>query len=328
MAPVLKIAPPQTKAEKVTRTTVDTILITPELVSSWLIPPFQRPLRVNEKVRQLAVKIAEDGGVMPGIMTLGILGRQKFLLDGQHRREAFLMSGCKEGFVDVRLHHFENMADMGEEFVNLNSQLVRMRPDDIVRGLEESIPAVAYIRKECPFVGYDQIRRGTNAPLVSMSALLRCWNASSKEAPQAGAAGVAHLAKELLEDDARQLVAFVKTVYAAWGRDPEYFRLWSNLNLTLCAWLYRRIVLSSYSAKTKAISRELWTKCMMALSADHDYIDWLLGRNLNERDRSPCYNRIKATVARRLEQEAGTGKKALLPAPPWAHSSARGRGKV
>ena len=51
------------------------------------------------------------------------------------------------------------MAEMGDAFVALNSRLVNMRPDDILRGLEGSIPALQEIRASCPFVGYDQIRQ-------------------------------------------------------------------------------------------------------------------------------------------------------------------------
>jgi hypothetical protein len=56
------------------------------------------------------------------------------------------------------------MADMGEEFVNLNSQLVTMRPDDIRRGLEGTIEALPTIRRECPFVGYDMIVGSASSP--------------------------------------------------------------------------------------------------------------------------------------------------------------------
>jgi hypothetical protein len=56
----------------------------------------------------------------------------------------------------------------------------------------------------------------------------------------------------------------------------------------------------------------------MSISADSTYVDWLLGRHIGERDRSPCYRRIKDIFAARLE--AIQGKKPLLPQPSWAVS--------
>jgi hypothetical protein len=169
----LKIVKPTTDSEKVTRTVVDTIEITPAVVNAWIVPPFQRHLKINDKVRALAETIKGDGGVIPGVITLGVFERKQYLLDGQHRREAFLMSECQEGYVDIRQHHFDSMAEMGEEFVALNSQLVVMKPDDILRGLEGSCEALQIVRNACPWVGYDQVRRGARAPLLGMAMVMR-----------------------------------------------------------------------------------------------------------------------------------------------------------
>lgn len=106
---------------------------------------------------------------------------------------------------------------------------------------------------------------------------------------------------------------------AAWGRDPENARLWSSLNLALSMWIYRRLVLGQNThVRTIKVSKDLFTKCMMTVAATEQYIDWLLGRQLNSRDISPAYHRLKKLVATRLEHEAGDGKKVLLPAPAWA----------
>jgi hypothetical protein len=323
--PSLHIVKPTTVPQKVTRTTVDTILISPELLRGWELPPFQRPLRVNDKVLALAEVIKEDGGVIPGVMTIGVIGRQQYLLDGNHRREAFFISGCTEGYVDVRIHHFTDMATMGEEFVNLNSQLVKMRPDDILRGLEGMNSALSFIRSECPFVGYDMIRRSDRAPILSMSALLRCWYGGVNEVPKFSVGSATNIARQITLDEAKMLVSFVSLAIDAWGRDPEYYKLWGGLNLTIAAWLYRRLVIAPYSTKTIKLTKDQFKKCLMALSADSGYPDWLVGRNLCERDRSPCYSRMKSIFARRLEQE--TGKKHLLPSPAWSPTHGRGSGK-
>lgn len=313
----LKIVKPSTEAERTTQTVLDTIEVTPDLVRSWKLPPFQRPLRVNDKLMSLSQQVKRDGGVVPGIITLGVLNKERWLIDGQHRREAFLISECIVGFADIRVCHFATMAEMGEEFVNLNSRIVQMRPDDILRGLEDSYPALSKIRKRCPYVGYDQIRRNEKGPVLSMSALLRCWYGSGGEVPKSGGLSSTSLATMLTSDDADTICEFLDIAIRAWGRDLAYSRLWGNLNLTICMWLYRRLVLSGVlsTSRSQQLSRDQFTKCMMSLSAS-DYVDWLLGRNSTSRDNSPAYGRIKAIFAKRMEVELG--KKILMPAPAWA----------
>lgn len=316
-ATVLKLL--DTAPKKQTRTSVDTIIITPDVVKSWKNPPFQRPLRVNAKVMALSEQIKSDSGVLPGVITLGVLDRHEYLLDGQHRREAFLLSEVPEGATDVRKHFFDSMADMGEEFVNLNSQLVRLRPDDVLRGLEGSIEGLAALRSACPFVGYDQIRRGTHSPLLSMATVLRTWNGSAPEVPSSsGGASALELARRTTADEATSMASFLKLAHDAWGRDVEYVRLWGALNLTLCMWLYRRLVITQYSPKTPRLTKDAFGKCLMSLSADTAYLEWLAGRSFNEANRSPGYNRVKIIFARRISEV--TQQKAMLPAPAWAHS--------
>jgi hypothetical protein len=318
---VLKLL--DTPAKKQTRTTLDTLLITPDVLRGWRNPPFQRPLKVNTKVMALAEQIKSEGGVLPGVITLGVLDRVEYLLDGQHRREAFLLSECAEGFTDVRKHFFETMADMGEEFVNLNSQLVRLRPDDVLRGLEGTIEGLALIRKECPYVGYDMIRRGERSPILSMSMVLRAWEGSASDVPKSGGVSALELAKRTTPDEAAAIVDFLSRAYSAWGRDLEYARLWGGLNLTLSMWLWRRLVITQYSPKTPKLTKADFEKCLMSMSADATYLEWLVGRQLTDRDRSPAYNRIKNIFARRVTEM--TGKTTMLPSPAWAANSGRHR---
>lgn len=312
----LQIVKPSTEAQKSTQTALDTIEVTPDLVRSWKLPPFQRPLRTNEKVLQLGQQIKRDGGVIPGVMVLGVLNKERYLVDGQHRRESFLLSECIVGYVDVRVLYFDSMAEMGEEYVHLNSRLVNMRPDDVLRGMEESFPALGRIKKRCPFVGYDHVRRSEKSPVLSMSALLRCWSASATEVPRQACGSALSLAQSLSSEEADTCIEFLTIAYGAWGRDQAYARLWANLNLSLCMWLYRRLVITPYSPNTPRLSKEQFRNCLMSLSADPTYPDWLVGRNNAQRDSSPAYKRIKDSFARRIEIE--TGKKPRLPQPAWA----------
>lgn len=312
------------EAPKAMQSRMETLIITPPMVNSWKIPPFQRPVRINDKVRAVTEKI-KTTETIEGVVTLGKLKADGsiYIVDGQHRIEAFKLSEIPEAIADVRVCMFDSMGDMAEEFVQLNQQLVRMRPDDILRGLESTTSSLKLIRKSCEFVGYDQIRRGSAGAILSMSALLRCWNAAGYETPSASNASglsAAGLAQNLDQSSVQNLIAFLATAHSAWGRDPEYFRLWSNLNLALCMWLWNKLVIDRDRFGNKryvVLNVTDFKRCLMSVSAESDYLAWLPGRNLGERDRSPCYSRLKSIFARRLASEKG-GTRPALPSPAWA----------
>lgn len=312
------------EAPKSQRSTMETLIISVEQVNRWKVPPFQRPVRVNGKVAAIAEEMRRSGCEITGIITLGRIAKAAdlYVVDGQHRLEAFRISDLPEIIADVRIVQFDTMAEMADEFVRLNSALVRMRPDDILRGLEPTSLALRTVRRECIFVGYDNVRRGgTSGPVLSMNSVLRCWHGSSNETPIGtfGGSSIAKVASEMDAESVEHLVRFLLTAHAAWGRDPEYYRLWGNLNLALCMWLWRRLVLDTNRGLKRAIVLNIgqFKQCLMSLSADHGYLDWLAGRSLNDRDRSPAYQRIKDAFVRRLSQEVRDGKKPLLPAPAW-----------
>jgi hypothetical protein len=316
---MLRIVKPSTEAQKTTHTTLDTIEVTLAIIESWKLPPFQRPLKANTKVVDLAQEIARDQ-IIPGTLTLGVLragGRNEvYIVDGQHRVHAFKLAEVESAFADVRYVHFDSLAEMGDEFVKLNSHLVVMKPDDIMRGLEASNDALQKLRAEFPAVGYDNIRRGPSNPVVSMSALLRCWFGSQHEVPTTGGISVKEIVNALTPTEVEPLIDFCKLAFKAFGKDPEHGRLWTNLNLTVCMWLYRRLVITGYSSVTKKLSREMYSKCLMSVAADGDYHDWLLGRALTKRDKGPAYSKVKGMFARRIEAE--TGERPRLPSPEWS----------
>lgn len=311
------IEKPKTAVEKRTHTTVDTISLHPEQIAKWRRPDGQRPLRENAKVRAIAEAIRVDGGVLPGILTLGVLDGAYWIIDGQHRLHAFGLSGVKEGFADIRYFHATSMADINREYVELNSRLVAMKPDDFLRGMEGSIEALSAIRRACHFVGYDHIyRKGKGVTVLSMAATLRNWKDSQGDTPARTGGGTAcDIAIGMPREEIDGLISFLGHAYVAFGREAEYARLWGALNMTLCMWLYRRLVLIQYSQKTVRISGALFQKCLLSVSADGPYQDWLMGRKISERDRTPGYSRLKIIFSRRLEQELG--RKIQLPAPAW-----------
>lgn len=311
-----------TRAERVTRTKMDTIQLTPPLIEAWKKPPFQRTLLVNSRVREVVEEIKDSGGIIPGILTLGIIGKETYLVDGQHRVEAFKLSGIAEGYADVRFHWFESVADMAKEFEQLNSALVNWKPDDILRARESYMPALQHLREVCPFIGYTTIRRSGGAPLISMSAVLRCWFGSETEVPLAGAGKSSrNAADRLTMAEANSLAAFLELPLGAWGRDPEFFKLWANLTLCLSMWLYRRTVVQLYTPATTRLTRDQFRLGLQALSADERFLEYLVGRGLNDTSRAPTYNRIKVIFAARLEAgKTKTGATKLrLPTPSLAH---------
>jgi hypothetical protein len=312
------------KAERKTQTKMDTVEVSPEILKKWKHAPFQRTLVVNHRVQAVAEKIKIDG-VIPGILTLGVLDGETYIVDGQHRCEGFLMSGIKVGYADVRYHWFESMAEMAKEFEELNSSLVNWKPDDILRAREAHSPGLQELRRLCPFIGYTMIRRGGTSPLISMSAVLRCWFGSETEVPAAGGGKSARSAAERLTiDEARSLAAFMAIAFEAFGRDEEFYRLWGNLTLSLSMWLYRRTVTGQYSPATTRLTREQFRSCLSAMTTDERHLEFLIGRGLNDTSRAPTYNRMKAIFSKRLEQSFGKTKtgaaKLRLPAPSWAHA--------
>lgn len=318
----MKIVKPKSESEKHTRTTVDTMELTPKLVASWKTPGFQRELKVNRKVMEVVEHIREDKGVLPGILTLGSFDGEIYVVDGQHRLQAFLLSDEPYGYADVRTVFFGSMAEMADEYAQLNSQLVTMRPDDKLRALEFSTPALQLIRKKCPFVGYDNVRRDTkNAPMLSMSMFVRCWAGSRSDTPTTGQTSAKDLVASLEGHDVENAIRYANICFVAWSRDREYHRLWSALNISITSWLFRRLVLgegATGASRWTRFTEAEFRRGLMALSADASYLEWLLGRNAGERDRTPAYTRIRSIMAARYHED--TGKKALLPGPAWAHA--------
>lgn len=312
---VLKLLRPSSEAEKTTRTTLDVMEVTPNDVKSWKLPTFQRELKVNAKLLAIAAEIRENDGVIPGVLTLGMLGGERYLIDGQHRRHAFLLSECPFGYVDVRVAHYKSMAEMSEEFQKLNGRISIMKPDDFLRAAESTLPELHRLIKRCPFIGYDSIRRGPKSPLLSASFTVRAWWGSGKDSPVNGGITGLAAAEALTAEEAAGLGDFLEVARTAWGTDPEYHRLWGGLNITLCMWLYRRTVVAQYSARTTRPTKAQFQKCLVALSADEGYLEWLRNRQITEKTRSPAYSRIKAIFVKRLEEELGA--RPVFPAPEW-----------
>lgn len=130
--------------------------------------------------------------------------------------------------------------------------------------------------------------------------------------------------KLLDEAEARRLCQMLTTCYEAWGSEQENYRLWGTLNLSLSMWLWRRLVLregltvkrGGGGLTVTTLTPDNFRQCLMAVAANAQYVEWLLGRGLRERDRSPAYNRLKAIFAGRIGGMAYG--RPILPSVDWA----------
>jgi hypothetical protein len=307
---------------------METRLLTLAEIESWVQPRFQRPIRMNPKVMAFCEELKRNGGMIAGVITLGQLPDDPnfYKVDGSHRLEAAKTSELPEFIADVRIKQYPTMEDMAKDFILLNDSLVRMRRDDILRGQEEVEPMLKLIREQCSFVGYDNIRRASySSCMVSMSCALRCWSGSQGETPSLGGAirgNPATNPENLSEPEAQNLCVFLNTAFAAWGQDPEYYKLWSNLNLTMCMWLFRQLVLNTPTSQKRHVTVNIpqFKNCLMSLSAATDYMEWLVGRNMTERDRTPCYSKLRPLFGKRLISDGVSPKRLRFPQPPWARS--------
>jgi hypothetical protein len=67
------------------------------------------------------------------------------------------------------------------------------------------------------------------------------------------------------------------------------------------------------------LNADLFKKCLMSVAANSDYSDWLVGRQIGERDRSPCYARLRSIFTDRLRNEMHTNA-IKFPQPHWMSS--------
>jgi hypothetical protein len=305
-------------------------------VKSWLIPPIQRPLTVNAKVMELMGQIRESQGLIPGVIHLGVVKGVIYLLDGQHRLHAFELSLCPVGRAHFVTLPFESIGAMGETFAKLNGALVRMKPDDYLRSLEPTNEGLQRLRKLCPFVGYGSIRRGNrnSGAVISASMVIKVWLGGRTNTPSGGSLGgsVVSLMGHITVAEADAMGEFYVMAYEAWGPDREYAKLWTGLNLIIIAWLYRHVMLDPARVRAATLTKltpEQFSSCMMALSADAKYLQWLgHPRFFSEQNRGPCYARVKAIFQRQYTKDNPGKPRLRLPDPEWASGRPTGRSSV
>jgi hypothetical protein len=300
---------------------METTLLTLETMDAWVLPTFQREERQTKKVIEFAEELTRNGGCISGMILLGRIRDDAsgtlYLVDGQQRRNACHISGLSEFIGDVCIKTYNSMIEMVEDFKKLQGRLVPFKPDDLLRAFEVTNDNLRLLRESCEFIGYGNIRRAEDrGPILSMSAALRSWFGSGMTTP--GLQGQAQILVERLDEHQRGLmIAFFNIAYSAWGRDRQYSRMWGNLNLTMCMYLYRRLVLDDSKRRIPPLPKDMYRKALMSVSADNKYNDWLQGRHMTERDRAPCYKRLKEIFIDRLTKEYNGKLYKGIPKPDW-----------
>ena len=317
--------------ERQTQTHVDMIVVTPETWDQWANPNgtkvgpnsedgFQRAISRNQNVREVAEVIKRDR-VIPGQVVIGVYLDKLWLIDGQHRREAFfeaVKSGIPSAYMDIKYEWFDSWADMASRYVELQRKICGHKADDMLKGLEFSTPSLQLLRQKCPFVGYTRLRGSAeHKARLSVSGVLKAWFGSRSEAPNSAGPGTYDASKVFSIEDANQLSAFLRLAESAWTFHPNYWPLWGQLNMTVCMWLYRRCVLS-VTEGFPSMTAEQFSSCLASLPTAKIGQSFMYVQFLNRKgfaDRGPVYSEIvkSFTSALRTEHKA----RVKFPEPPW-----------
>lgn len=312
-------------------------LVTPEKMAEWQLPPFQRGFKPTDDVHKAAgdmqLEAAHDPEeafcTIPGIITVGVFKGDKYLLDGQHRRGAFIIAAgevivhggvsVKNALVEVRQKAFATMREMAEEYKELNSKLRVTTADDVLKAIAYDDPNMIRIAEACPWIGYDLTGKENRAKyLLSMSAAIRTWIGSNGVVPSNGPKASEIVEKMMSSEMASQIVDFFSACVEAGWLAPQAKRLWSTLNLGIVMWMWRRLVLgesvqrSHGGIKPMVMTREEFVVCMAYL-VEEKYLHDLVGRSLQYRDRVPCYDRIKGLFTEALVQNGRTNPRFPMP---------------
>jgi hypothetical protein len=283
---------------------------------------------INKKIIAFAEQLRSSKGMINGVIVLGHLpdDPNTYLVDGTQRRKACNMCGLDQFYCDIREIWFPNVEALALEYLRINDQLVRHTADDRLIAYEAINPWLSQLRARCPYIGYNQVRRAiSGGPVVGMSVLLRAWFGSAQETPSQASGQSVDLCALVDQQEFTNLTRYLKLAYAAWGSEPEYYPLWTALNLIMTMWLFRQLVLNrDIKRRIVMLNDEHFKNCLMSLSASTDYLTWMPGRKMTERDRSPCYTRLRSVFIKRIILD--TNIPPLLPQPYWFSRKTRRMG--
>lgn len=296
-----------------TRTITSVIEVSRETLESLLTPHSQRELKTSNRNVKSQVKEIQQTGIIPGTILIGIVNGKAYKYDGQHRIWAALETDLDLFVTRIQVTEFASQAELGMATMKANAPLVRRTPDDNLKTMEDTYPVLKKIMKECPFLGYS---KRTTTVVMSANLALQCWDYSKRRAPSnRGGTPVDKVIEKMSTDEAKKIIDTFHMLHEAWGADKQYKSMWSKLNVTLVLWLWRALVDDPKSTgRSTRLTKAQFRDAIMGLSADSTYLSWIYGRLLRDDDRTPCYNRIKIIIVKRLREMHDIS--AILPTPP------------
>jgi len=289
--------------------TAEVRIVTVAEMTQWASPPFQRPVVEGRANLREVARIIRDTGEVPGVVTLGELDGVLYLIDGQHRRRATEMSERTEVMVYLVILKCLTMEEMSRRFLALNSSIVPIKVDDRLRSAEITNPNLRMIRDLCGFVGY----RKSAHHVVTMSVVLRSFLASCRDTP-GPLTGVLSSDRITLAE-AEELAAALAVLYKSWGNTAGQESLWGGLNLSVCLWLYRRVVFEAATTRNTTVTPDEFSVAMVGLT-DRVYLEWLRGKSTGPMFFPGTYDRIKSCLVAWLRSEGRT--RIRLPSPSFA----------
>lgn len=299
--------------------------VTQAQAAGWVSPPFQRRLILNRKVKAIATTMRATEEI-PGVIVLGVLGGVVYLVDGQHRRQAFKDSGASQGVATVVTFEYADMAEMSSHYRELNSKISFGSPDDTLKAMAFSNDSIKEIKARCPFIGYGTRNRvGANAEnFVSMAAFTNAWNTAGFDALKSSFGSAISFMGSVSTGEAVDIAEAANAMHRAWGVGKEMSSLWKKLNVVCCLWFWRRSVLGwsgsskangSWKRSNQRVPAKDFERGFMSLSANGTYLDWLVGRSNMGKDSQECARRVKLIILDRIESDTGT--RPPLPTSSW-----------
>lgn len=307
------------------------IKLTPDVIKSWLTPYWQRPVRFNAKGRQLTedIKLTRK---LDSVMIVGVVKKRNgkfdlYLVDGHHRKAAFLRSGAPYMDIDVKFVYVDKVEELSPLYLNCQEQITKSTANDNLQGLAVTNEVLQHIKSKCEFITYEGVRLGTIAHSINMSTVVQIWYDSMLDPPKKNtltpSVSITELAKKLTVDDADHIVQFMTLC-----RDNFEFKklssgLWLHINLVLCLWLFRVLVLREVWEggevyKVKHLTPRQFGVGLLGLKNDKYYLT-LMRKKLNSSvDRKEAYQSIAKLFASNL-RSCGVVSNPKLPRPQWAY---------
>jgi hypothetical protein len=313
---VMQLVPKTEVSEPSAGTVMDAKIVSLDEMNSWQRPPFQRDEKLTAKVKDFAAGLKTNGGIVSGLILLGKLRGDEttiYLVDGQQRRLACNTSNEKQFYIEFCLKYYTSFVDMAEDFKRTNGRLVSFRPDDFLRAYEVTHPQLRLLHESCDFLGYSRGGSNHRGSVLTVSCALKCWFGAMQPSP-AVYGQATELAEHLDEIQRQHMTTFFNTAYSAWESDRCNARLWTNLNLLMCMYLYRKLVLEP---RGNPLPKDMFRKCLLSVAANAGYSEWLVGRQQYERDRDPCFKRLKRIFLARLNSEYNGKCRIQFPKPEW-----------